>query len=913
MERGALLSSRPREPPPRNPYQEVLNELVRHALDYASFKAPASPRFTARKHMFTDELRRLVDNAYMSLPDKIDGVTELTQIYLGHDWEEDCEWGGTHVTAESVPSGGPSRERESRKRARTESLPEVAKDDIQPHMLSARTVVVSEPTTTTSSPGFLQNCPEDMLLYIFSHLDAQALAHASQACRYWNALIASVEKSIWSRLARRTWGMPEPSSLGYTWKQYFMMHWNLQVGRHTTHRLRDIDLGNGLATAWGAPAPLGTQFIVQPEEALPAGGMPMVARDTQQESAAGAAAEPKTRRSYVAAWPADPNHAYIVALDAETAKLAWVEADLDPLVITVAKLDDKGVQGKPEYLEGHENAIGLILSNDEGTLVSFDDSSTIIIWNLRTMEFERSINADDELGFIFSMNIHKRRIVTGGQNGRVIVWDANTGDTIWSVQVDEKYLTGLSVQNLLNVAVWEDLVAYGIWDGGFWVGSISEKREIARFDVRQMRDVNARKKKKPASAEQREKSGMTIAEMGGAAPLIHSPSIGHSLSTALGEVISSMVPSSTGGIWPGDVSPGNQHSQVHTHLQQVYENLLTDYPVGAEFSASHSHSDIGSSGNTTQGGGPSNIDDYDAPPLQPQSPAPQLPQQAPSNNNLTLDPPLPAAPTLFPMTLALNGHILLTNGPERHQLAVWDLRSPQGLYTLTSARSSERPRGTGGVNDESTATASAATLAQRPENIPTATAASATAVTATATTTATTTTTSTTASRSRRQNRRARRRALRPPGPDIKFAEISRDGSMIYASIGPLPSGSGGEPIPLPLHNNVAFIPDDDDDIGGDGAGFNVDDNDNDDDDEYDELDFNVNDEDDDDDDDDDDEEENRANQLLVWDYRNREHVTRTRRFEKMRAGGQVDANEDNDWLEPEYIDVWVCWDEIPA
>ncbi|KAJ3173954.1 hypothetical protein HDU87_007277 [Geranomyces variabilis] len=849
MERAcALLPTRPREALTRSssnsnddgsennnahaePFQEVLDSLVSHALAYSSSKASASPVVTARKQAFKDELRRLLDNDYMSLPSKIDGVTELTQLYLGQNWEEEWDTHGAYSAA-----GEPARDGESRKRARTESLPEVAGTVAQPHTTGLHTAVMSGPTAATSSPGFLQACPEDMLLYIFTHLDAQSLAHASQTCRYWNALIVSVEKSIWARLAGRTWGMREPSCLGYTWKQYFMMHWNVQVGRHTTHRLRDIDLGNAHATVWGAPAPLGTQYVVQPAEAAPAEGLP-VAVSAQQQSEA-----PKTRRSYVAAWPADPNHAYIVALDAETAKLAWVEADLDPLVISVAKLDDKGAQGSPEYLEGHENAIGLILSNDEGTLVSFDDSSTIIVWNLRTMEFERSINANDELGFIFSMNIHKRRIVTGGQNGRVIVWDADTGDTIWSVQVEEKYLTGLSVQNLLNVAVWEDLVAYGIWDGGFWVGSISEKREIARFDVKQMKDATARKKK----GTRRDKGGLMRSDQSSASPALLPPSAG-----------TSMTPDSEGSSWPSAVPLGSSHVLAHTHaqLQHVYDTLMAVYPPGAEPSSS----------NPNAGGTSENDDDDTAPPQpqpQQQLQPPQPQQPLPLNTTPGSLFPLPQ-PTLFPMTLALNGHVLLTNGPKRHELAVWDLRNPQGLYTLTSARSSERAGGAEGK----TAQAIAATLrSQPPATTATMTAASAAS-----------------ARRSRRRNRRARRRLFRPPGPDIKFAEISRDGSMIYASIGPMPGDSDE-------HDEA----EDDDDA-------------------FDTADDEIDPDDDEEDDDADGNEESRANQLLVWDYRNREHVARTRRFEKMRAGGQVDANEDNDWLEPEIIDVWVCWDEVPA
>ncbi|KAI8911258.1 quinon protein alcohol dehydrogenase-like superfamily [Powellomyces hirtus] len=806
-----------------SPLQEVLDALVSNAYAY-------STGIRGDDDFFQNELNRLLADSHISLANKIDGVTELTHMCFGKNWEDHVKRSHAYVT--SSLSDGP--EQRKRPKVATSSKIHIPMIQTTPNQADDERVSIMSGVSSSASPGhapgFLQNCPEDLLLYIFSHLDAQSLTRSSETCRYWNTLIGSFEKSFWARLTNRTWGLREPTHLGVSWKEYFKMHWNIHIGRYHLHRVKDLDSSSGSSTTWDAPAPVRTQHIIRPGSCTSSSppGISMIDGDHEQPT-------PTGRRSYVAAWPADPNNAYIVALDADYGKLAWVEADVDPLLIRVTTLDADGGQTKPETLEGHSNPIGLILSNDEGTLVSFDDSSTIIIWNLRTMEFERSINANDELGFIFSMNIHKRRIVTGGQNGRVIVWNADTGERIWSVEVDEKYLSGLSVQNLLNVAVWEDLVAYGIWEGGFWVGNIKEKREIARFDVQEMKDVMAKRDECSQAAHFETKSMHSERRREGTPSSLQAiyPSDDLPASDSITLSSSQAIPPSSAISVPVPLTSGHNPLLAHHHAPSAlhtsgHNPLLTHHPAPSALHTTGPNPLL-TPQPTPLATNPSSSSN----PLMVHHPAP-VPQQtsilladleevydqivnlsdgesdaefggaSDEEANLPVGDDLHhmqlwTLPTLFPMTLALNGHMLLTNGPERHQLAVWDLRNPQGLYTLSSAR-----------NQKHAASLCSSSLSS------------------------------------------FRQRLIRSAAADIKFAEISRDGSMVFASTATYPRNRPTQESP-----------------------------------------------------------HDRINELLVWDYRT-EGATATRRFEKMRVGGEADP-EDPDWFESEAIDIWVCWDEIPA
>ncbi|TPX30127.1 hypothetical protein SmJEL517_g06238 [Synchytrium microbalum] len=345
---------------------------------------------------------------------------------------------------------------------------------------------------------FPNTCPEDILLCIFRHLDDDTLSKAYRVSRSWRDLITHYENWLWSHLSRRDWHHTEKTEAAVNWRHHYYTHKNLHRGNY---RFQSFNMNTVLPDNFG----------YKPEDTTV----------TSPQS---------TRRNYVMAWPVDPTDAYIVALAGD--QVCWVDV-ATPDVIHIVKVepmeaeqveasqgvndvvqdfieilnqplvnemgsptatlttedDDDEIVHRPPvlqpttHLHGHRNAIGLILSNGEGTLVSFDDSSTIMVWDVVNHKFEREIHAHEHLGFIFSMNVHHRSIVTGGRNGKIIVWSADTGDALLSVDIPSKYLEHLNVFNLLNVAIWEDLVAYGLYDGSFYVYDMKKQTQLYNFNT----------------------------------------------------------------------------------------------------------------------------------------------------------------------------------------------------------------------------------------------------------------------------------------------------------------------------------------------------------------------------------------------------------------------------------------------
>ncbi|KAI9088191.1 hypothetical protein DFS34DRAFT_113597 [Phlyctochytrium arcticum] len=702
---------------------------------------------------FKRELEKLL-RSELSLANKIDGITELADTCLGNGWDSGAEIAEDELEADEdfedeekmdesdIPitedvEGTPFRRRSSangsetdehpRKRARLRGSPhsllngrrcqsppsnasgsEQRKEDGRTNSISRMNISCN---VKHSEGGFLQQCPEDVLLYIFAHLDARSVCRAVQTCRYWNALITCFDSSTWARLTRTRWGLKEPNSLGMTWKKYFEMHWNVQMGRYRLTRLSEPRTpqtllperlsGSGNSSSSGSSssdrlASISEETVLTSEPSSHRGKRKARSRRRRRTR----------RRRYVAAWPVDPNNAYIVALDSEDGKLAWVDMEDDPLVIRVANLCHNHLTPY-RTLEGHQHTIGLILSNMEGTLVSFDDSSVIIVWNLRTMQFERAINAHKEHGFIFSMNIHKRRIVTGGKNGRVIVWDIDSGDAIWTVDVDSKFLSGLSVQNLLNVAVWEDLVAYGVWEGSFWVGNIKEKRELATFDMSDVRRALLEREERDLLASGSAAHVAPAADTDFSGPASQNgiiPSV-----TASASSTASHIPPTTEAAPSSSSAPPTPAPHHPITLAQWTTNL-----VNGGFNLDAAMAQLGGPYSATYNpNAPFPLAPLATPATNATEDPPQVATETTDNttdedDNLpddaaVDDDPWPAFPfpnnnpfdldetTLFPMTLTLNGHVLLTNGPEPHQLAVWDLCDLKPLYTLTSVVDKKQP------------------------------------------------------------------------------------------------------------------------------------------------------------------------------------------------------------------------------
>ncbi|KAJ3033995.1 hypothetical protein HK097_004654, partial [Rhizophlyctis rosea] len=407
---------------------------------------------TASSAFFLAELERITQDSQIPTDNKIECIMELATMCF----DDAAPNSNVDLIAVDSPVGSctdsPSMKRKRRGSGEELSSSPTTAADLALTAFGRNAKIrrkgpLSSPSLSTNTwdsnlERTLQNCPEDILICIFEHLDGPTLCKSSLICRRWHSLITHFSTSLWTHLTRTSYSLKTKEELGASWKQFYATHYNIQKGRYTF-----------------------SSFKENYEISAPSLHPPPPPAEVKKE--------PKVTRKFIMAWPCDPNNAYIIALDND--KLCWVDADATT-VINVADLtpslmllQNRNRDIEPlRTLEGHIQPIGLILSNMEGTLVSFDDSSTIMIWNLNTHQFERSINTNEELGFIFSMNIYKRRIVAGGKNGRVVVWNADSGAVEVQLDIPSSYLGSLSVHNLLNVAVWEELVVYGLWDGTFW-------------------------------------------------------------------------------------------------------------------------------------------------------------------------------------------------------------------------------------------------------------------------------------------------------------------------------------------------------------------------------------------------------------------------------------------------------------
>lgn len=132
-------------------------------------------------------------------------------------------------------------------------------------------------------------------------------------------------------------------------------------------------------------------------------------------------------------WPVDPNLAYTTV---------YYEGFLftaDGTNLCKTRLSDMSTC---QILSGHPENIGLVLSNGKGLIVTFDESSQVFVWDADTGEclqvFFENRNVE-----IFSMNVYEEKLVMGGKDGLVCVWNAITGDCLLELDIPSVYKPNL--------------------------------------------------------------------------------------------------------------------------------------------------------------------------------------------------------------------------------------------------------------------------------------------------------------------------------------------------------------------------------------------------------------------------------------------------------------------------------------
>jgi WD40 repeat protein len=136
---------------------------------------------------------------------------------------------------------------------------------------------------------------------------------------------------------------------------------------------------------------------------------------------------------------------------------------------------DNGKFIKTKTVNGDQDIIGLLLSNEQGKLLSFDESSNVIIWNMLDMEILGRISCAELLSSIISMNVTGNLMIIGGGNCKVGIW-----------RIDDLSLVALiELDNLepLNVGVFGDRAVIGLRSGKYLVFKVSTKTQLFEIDI----------------------------------------------------------------------------------------------------------------------------------------------------------------------------------------------------------------------------------------------------------------------------------------------------------------------------------------------------------------------------------------------------------------------------------------------
>ncbi|KAI8811873.1 hypothetical protein BJ742DRAFT_795904, partial [Cladochytrium replicatum] len=331
----------------------------------------------------------------------------------------------------------------------------------------------------------------DILLKIFAYLDAQSLARASQACARWHMLIKYVENSLWYNICCSAWlsamkkDVPGVSPMrilaeleskgnSQTWKAFYRLHHNVRTGNYLFGCVEEsakIAANYNNARFTRRQSLLSRRSSVSSNETL------------------------SSNTKLVATWPTSLETVFCLV---HKNVVAWISNSKtignkdNGYVINYATFDSDSseltsfeVLGTPE--QRHKNELELILPNGEGQLVSYDSSGTIKVW-----DFTKNVVPQLASTFIcedvLSLNVFSNRIVTGSRAGRIIIHsieDGSAPEPIFNTTLPTEYLEQLD-NKFFNVAMWEDVLVIGLWDGTFIVKNIVAGAQICSFNVLQL-------------------------------------------------------------------------------------------------------------------------------------------------------------------------------------------------------------------------------------------------------------------------------------------------------------------------------------------------------------------------------------------------------------------------------------------
>ncbi|ORX85351.1 WD40 repeat-like protein [Anaeromyces robustus] len=435
--------------------------------------------------------------------------------------------------------------------------------------------------------------------------------------------------------------------------------------------------------------------------------------------------EKKTKRKYLMVWPYGRSEPYTVTFCNHY--LFWIYNFRD---IQVYDIETKKYVCR---LKGHDGEIGLVLSNHQHYIVSFDLTSEIIVWDTRTLSIKKRFNVKDSLGLIISMSVHKDRMVATNNKGLIMVWNIITGDLITSYKIPKEFINPSEEENFTNVALWNDYIAFALQSNVYFIYDISKNKCInimyhpqnqraqAMFHLIRPLAISSRENEHENRRSDDNDSDNNINNDDDDNTEEDIDSNASNINQILA-LINNRQPFDYQNEIPAYQNINHHIPSLQTHpiLGAETQEIMTPNPNNNNINHIVEDEEINEIENDNR-----NLEG-DLVVVDPEFMEPMIINE--NNNNLhhdiNLNPPVMAegfegegevegegndndnigegsegelddmiesrGQVQYPFTLAINSHLLLTNGPERNMLSIWSLKTGELLYNLSEERALEK-------------------------------------------------------------------------------------------------------------------------------------------------------------------------------------------------------------------------------
>jgi len=368
---------------------------------------------------------------------------------------------------------------------------------------------------------------------------------------------------------------------------------------------------------------------------------------------------PKSKKKYLMIWPYGRSEPYTVSICGHY--LFWIYNFRE---IQVYDIETKRYIHR---LKGHDEEIGLVLSNHQHYIVSFDLNSEIIVWDIRNFSIKRRFNVRNTLGLIISMSVHKDRMVATNNKGLIMVWNINTGELITTYKIPKEFINPNEEENYTNVALWNDYIAFALQSSVYFI-----------YDISKNKCINIMYHPQNQKAQE----------------MFHliRPNVNGTLNRNNGS-----------DDVDNDVSNINQILAMINN-RQSYSDSINDFTNINHHHHHHRprqpHPILEEETQEMMMPNPNNSNDaYTEEEQEEDQPEPEgnivnhlnqlLAENEVADDEVIRNELMPPQ-TQYPFTLAVNSHLLLTNGPERNMLSIWSLKTGELLYNLSESRALEK-------------------------------------------------------------------------------------------------------------------------------------------------------------------------------------------------------------------------------